>query len=63
MAINITPIFRAFYQGDVAAAATCDVYRTGLTTRVTLYSDAGLNNTYHKSGNSRQRRQIRILHC
>jgi hypothetical protein len=42
MAINITPIFRAFYQGDVAAAATCDVYRTGLTTRVTLYSDAGL---------------------
>jgi hypothetical protein len=42
MAITITPIFRAFYQGDVAAAATCDVYRTGTTTRVTLYSDAGL---------------------
>jgi hypothetical protein len=42
MAINITPIFRAFYQGAIAAAATCDVYQTGTTTRVTLYSDAGL---------------------
>jgi hypothetical protein len=42
MSVAIGSILRAFYNGAVAVGATCTVYQSGTTTKVTLYSDAAL---------------------